>query len=165
MNQSSTEDVTTTSSTLSFNEGTIHHIVNIDKFSREVKEVFVIEVPATGERHKIKKESMIEIARESSKKADQFNYLLNEGYEASGNMQAGAGKAIRVTKSTDSYNLVIFVGETGKSFSAKKVQCKTYVKLNKNYLDAIFLFVTEDEKVKDAKKLAKQLQRTSLELS
>lgn len=164
MSQSSTEEVTTTSSTLSFNEGTIHHVINVDKFSREAKEVFVIEVPATGEKHRIKKESIIEIAR-LSKKADQFNYLLGEGYEASGNMQAGAGKAIRMTKSTDSYNLVIFVGETGKSFDPKKVQCKTYVKLDKNYLNAIFTCVLEDEKVKEAKKVAKQLQRTSLELS
>lgn len=164
MSQSSTEEVTTTSSTLSFNKGNISHAINVDKFSREAKEFFIIEVPTTGERHRIKKESMLEIAKESQK-ADAFNYLLGDGYEGSKDIAASAGKALKIVKADDCYHVIVFTGEVGKSFDPKKVLSKTYIDLNRVYLDAIFTFLIEDDKVKEAKKADKKLQRTTLELN
>ena len=148
----------------SFNEGTIHHVINVDKYSREAKEVFVIEVPTTGEKHRIKKESMLEIARESQK-AEAFNYLLGDGYEGSKEIAASAGKALKIVKADAYYHFIVFTGEVGKSFDPKKILSKTYIDLNKVYLDAIFTFLIEDDKVKEAKKAEKKTQRTTLELN
>lgn len=164
MSQSSTEEVTITSSTLSFNKGTIHHVINVDKYSREAKEVFVIEVPTTGEKHRIKKESMLEIAKESQK-VEAFNYLLSDGYEGSKDIAASAGKALKIVKADEYYHFIAFTGEVGKSFDPKKVLSKTYIELERGVLDALFTFLIEDDRVKEAKKADKKLQRTTLELN
>lgn len=149
---------------LSFNKGNISHVINVDKYSREAKEVFVIEVPTTGEKHRIKKESMLEIAKESQK-ADAFNYLLGDGYEGSKEIAASAGKALKIVKADECYHFMVFTGEVGKSFDPKKILSKTYIELERGVLDALFTFLIEDDRVKEAKKADKKAQRTTLELN
>ncbi len=149
---------------VSFNDGVIFHVINVDKYTREAKEFFVIETPTTGEKHRIKKESMLEIAKESQK-ANEFNYLLGDGYEGSKEIAASAGKALKIIKAGDSYHFIVFTGEVGKSFDPKKVLSKTYIELERGVLDAIFTFLIEDDRVKEAKKADKKLQRTTLELN
>ena len=155
---------TTRADGLSFNKGNISHAINVDKFSREAKEFFIIEVPTTGERHRIKKESMLEIAKESQK-AEAFNYLLGDGYEGSKDIAASAGKALKIVKADEYYHLIVFTGEVGKSFDPKKVLSKTYIELGRGVFDALFTFLIEDDRVKEAKKADKKLQRTTLELN
>lgn len=146
-----------------FEEGTILHNVRADKYTQEVKETFIIECRNTGARFRIKKDVMIELAKQDLEK-DEFSYLLNNGWEASGKMSAGAGNAVKIKKIEEGYDCVFYTGEQGKAFDSKKIQSKSFIKLNKEHLGAIFTFLRLDNEVATDKATALKIQRTNLDL-
>lgn len=153
-----------TKETPSFKEGLILHLINVDKYTKEAKESFVIESPDTDEKFKIKKEIMIELADEHKKNNEQFSIRINNGYEASGSMQAGAGKAVKMVKTDSHYHCTFYTGEVGKPFDPTKVQSKKEIDLNKEHLESLFCFLLHDHSTKEHKAIVRKLQRSTLVL-
>lgn len=147
-----------------FQLATILHSITSDKYTHEVKEHFIIEEKETLLKVKIRKDSMLELAN-MDEKEEEFSLLLNNGYQASGNMKAGAGRAIKVKKNAEFYECIFYEGEKGKDFDAKSIEHKYHVKLEKKHLSAIFTFLRCNEKVEVAKAEEKRVERTSLELN
>jgi hypothetical protein len=166
----STENTTTktpvTTPTVSaqhFFEGTILHSINVDKYTKEVKESFRIEAKEIGAKFNIKSATMIEIAL-LDKESKKFSSLLYNGWESTGTMSSGAGKAAKFHKTEDWYECTFFEGEVGKEFDPKKIQIKTFIKLSSEHLGAIFTFLRLNDEVKRVKAEELKIQRTTLEL-
>lgn len=147
-----------------FNEGTILHGVTSNKFTHEIKEYFIVEEKETMFKIRIKKSRMIELAN-MDEKEEEYSLLLNEGYKESGNMKAGAGKAVKIKRNEDSYECIFYEGEKGKDFDVKNIESKSFIKLNKSHLEAIFTFLRCNAKVEAKKLEEKRIERTTLELS
>lgn len=145
-------------------EGSIFHVINVDKYTKEAKESFVIEAPDMDEKFRIKKEIMIELAEEYQKNNEQFSIRINNGYEASGSMQAGAGKAVKMVKTDNHYHCTFYSGEVGKPFDPAKVQSKKEIDLNRAHLESIFCFLLHDNSTKEHRAIVRKLQRSTLVL-
>lgn len=149
---------------LTFEEGTILHTVNVEKFTKEAKESFTIESSSTDERFRIKRDVMLELAQQWEKNKEVFSLLLSNGYEASGSMPAGAGKAVKMKSEEEYYHATFYTGEVGKAFDPKKINSKCLIALNRSHLEAIFVFLINDHMTKFLKAEAKKLLRTTLVL-
>lgn len=58
-----------------------------------------------------------------------------------------------------------FMKEKGKDFDVKNIESKSFIKLNKSHLEAIFTFLRCNAKVEAKKLEEKRIERTTLELS
>lgn len=154
---------TAPTNTIHFNPGTILHDVRGDKYTQEVKESFIIEAKDTGAKYKIKRESMLELAELDTTK-EEYSLLLNNGWEASGKMSAGTGKAVKIHRTDTAYKCIFYEGEMGKAFDPNKIQSKHYIALDKEHVSAIFTFLRCNKKVSDAKDAARKIERTTLDL-
>lgn len=160
MSQTEHEDITA----LTFSQGSIVHSINIEKYTKEAKEVFTFESSSTDERFRIKRDVMLELAQQWDKNNEVFSLLLSNGYEASGSMPAGAGKAVKMMQEAEHYHATFYTGELGKAFDPKKINSKCLVALNRSHLEAIFVFLINDHKTKSFKAEEKKLLRTTLVL-
>ncbi len=149
--------------TLNFNLGTILHSINADKYTSEVKEAYVFECTDTGSKYRAKLSSMLVLA-EADKTQDTFSLLIREGFEGSGKYSSGAGIAVKMTKTDDSYNCTFYEGEVGKQFDPKKVQSRTYIAIDRKHLGALFIYLRCNEEVAKAKVEALKVQRSTLDL-
>lgn len=148
---------------IQYNEGSIMATARGDKFSTEVKQGFSIEDTATGSKFNIKQAIMLEIA-EKVVKDGVISNLIRNGWEADGKMSAGTGVAISGKKDGKVYNCTFLESEMGKAFDKDKVQRKTFISLNAEYLDAIFTSLRFNNEVVEAKVEAMKLQRSTLNL-
>ena len=164
MNTSKTEESVIPATTHNYNEGTILRKVRADKYTNVISENYAVKSTETGARFTIKSSSMLELAQ-LDKEQDSFSCLLRNGYEGSGKMSAGAGIAVKMTKTDTSYECIFYTGEVGKSFDPKKVQSKDYIRLDKEHLGALFTFLRCDDAVSIAAAEASKLERTTLELN
>lgn len=158
-----TQATTSNVSTQHFYEGTVLHNINMDKYTKEIKESYRIEAKEIGAKFNIKIDTMLEIAS-LDKKSEVFSFLLNNGWESTGTMSSGAGKAAKFHKTEDWYECTFFEGEVGKEFDPKKIQSKTFIKLSREHLGAIFTFLRLNDEVKKTKAEELKIQRTTLEL-
>ena len=154
----------TENSTINFNQGTILHDIRADKYSQEIKEVFIIEDASTNEKFRIPKEKMLDIANRI-KDNEALNYLLNNGYPAGEKMKAGSGLAVKINPSEKVYELTFYIGELGEAFDSSKVIRKSYIKIEKTVLNTIFEYLKYNDKVLAQKAEMQRTQRTTLTLS
>lgn len=148
---------------IQFNEGTIIAMANGDKFSRDVKRTFAIEDQSTNYRVNVKWDLAVEIA-EIAEKAETISIRIRNGYPAEGKRAAGAGIAGKFEKDGEFYNCTFLESEMGEPFDAKKIQRRTFIKLNAEHLDAIFTFLRYDKIAVDVKAEAMKLERSTLDL-
>ena len=154
----------TENSTINFNQGTILHDIRADKYSQEIKEVFIIEDASTNEKFRIPKEKMLDIANRI-KDNEALNYLLNNGYPAGEKMKAGSGLAVKINLNGEFYELTFYIGELGEAFDSSKVIRKSYIKIEKTVLNTIFEYLKYNDKVLAQKAEMQRTQRTTLTLS
>lgn len=148
---------------IQYNEGTIIAMANGDKFSRDVKRTFAIEDPSTNYRVNIKWELALEIA-EIAEKSGTISIRIRNGYPAEGKRAAGAGIAGKFEKDGKFYNCTFLESEMGEPFDVKKVQRRTFIKLNAEHLGSIFTFLRYDKIAVDAKAEVMKLERSTLDL-
>lgn len=151
------------SSTLNYYNATILHDTKADKYTSEIREYFVIECPETKEKFKLKKESMLTLA-ELNRTNDVFSLLINNGWEGSEKMRAGAGLALKMSREADAYNCIFYEGELGKPFETNKIVRKSHLQLDKTHLEAIFTFLLKNEEVLKAKNEELKRLKTTLDL-
>ena len=146
----------------SYSLGTVERKLRGDKFSSEVNESFVV-TSDLGAKINIKDSTMLELAVQDSK-GISFTQLIRNGYEGSGKMASGAGIAVKVSKTSTSYDCVFYTGELGKSFEPSKITRRDYVRLDKKHLGALFTFLLCNDEVVKTKAEALKVERASLSL-
>ena len=147
-----------------YNPGVIQHQVNADKYTGVIAEKYIVTCPELGSRFPIKNDVLVEMARLDAK-SESLNMLLRNGYEGSGKMSAGAGFAVKMTRTKDAYECIFYTGETGKAFDPKKLMSKDYISLDKKHLSALFTFLLCDEAVTMKLDATRKLENSSLELN
>jgi len=151
------------SSALNYNNAIILHDTKADKYTSEIREYFIIECPETKEKFKLKNESMLTLA-ELNHTNDVFSLLINNGWEGSEKMRAGAGLALKVSRLDDVYQCIFYEGELGKPFETNKIVRKSHLQLDKTHLEAIFTFLLKNEEVLKAKNEELKRLKTTLDL-
>lgn len=164
MSTNSTEEVETASNDFKYHDGDISNIISVDKHSKEIRDIFLIEAMATREQHRVKRSAMIELGEAHKKNPKAFSLLLFNGYPASENMTAGAGKAVKMVQKENCYQCTFYTGPIGKPFDSEKVQSRSFISLDRNYLEAIFTYLLNDLAVKEHKAIEKKLERSTLVL-
>jgi len=159
----SDKTITNTTQTINYNNATILHDTKADKYTSEIRESFVIECPETKEKFKLKKESMLTLA-ELNRTNDVFSLLINNGWEGSEKMRAGAGLALKMSREADAYNCIFYEGELGQPFDSTKITRKSHLQLDKSHIEAIFTFLLKNEQVQKAKNEELKRQKTTLNL-
>ena len=158
------EKTITNNTTINFNEGTILHEIKADKYTHDIKEAFIIEDVLTGDKFKIPKNKLLEIAKEIKEK-ESLNYLINHGWAANDKMKAGSGLAVKINPNDDFYELTFYIGEAGEAFDSSKVERKSYIKIGKSVLNTIFAYLKYNDEVLSQKAEMQRTQRTTLTLS
>lgn len=158
-----TTETQETTNDLIFNEGTIGFNTRGDKYSTDVKRSFPIEEPVTGFKVNIKWETIVELA-ELAKENDVQSILIRNGWEASGQMSAGAGIALKSEKKEEFYHCTFLESEMGKPFDKDKIQRRSHVKLRREHLEALFTFLRFNAETEVAKAEAAKIKRTTLDL-
>ena len=154
----------TENSTIDFKKGTILHEIRVDKYTRDVREVFIIEAESTDDKIKIPKDKLLEIAK-FIKEDKSLNYLINHGYPANDKMKAGSGLAVKINPQDDFYELTFYIGNAGVAFDASKLERKSYITIEKNVLNTIFEYLKYNDEVLSQKAEIQRTQRTILTLS
>lgn len=149
--------------TINYYNASILHDVKVDRHTSEVREYFIVDCSETKEKFKIKKESFITLA-ELSKSQKEFSLLLQNGWEGSEKMRAGAGLALKMTREADFYNCIFYEGELGKPFETNKIVRKSHLQLDKSHIEAIFTFLLKNEQVQKAKNEELKYLKTTLNL-
>ena len=149
--------------TINYYNASILHDIKVDKHTSEVREYFIVDCSETKEKFKIKKEAFITLA-ELSQSQKEFSLLLQNGWEGSEKMRAGAGLALKMTREADFYNCIFYEGELGKPFETNKIVRKSHLQLDKSHTEAIFIFLLKNEQVQKAKNEELKLQKTTLNL-
>lgn len=157
------EKTITENTKINDNLGTILHEIKADKYTHDIKEAFIIEAESTGDRFKIPKDKLLEIAKELEKK-ESLNYLINHGYPANDKMKAGSGLAVKINHKDDLYELTFYIGDAGINFDAKKLERKSYITIERNVLNTIFEYLKYNDKVLSEKAEMQRVQRTTLSL-
>ncbi|MCG3717802.1 hypothetical protein L5F50_01275 [Aliarcobacter butzleri] len=147
-----------------FHKGTVLHSIHVDKFTKEANEYFVFESNETGDKFRIKMKSMLELAKEQNHK-DICSLKINDGYSASGKMQAGPGRAVKLMKKEEFYECTFYEGEVEKEFDPKKVQRKSFIQVNRKHLESIFTFLILNDEILTLKHEEDRIERTTLELN
>lgn len=150
-------------STINFNLSTVLHDIRVDKYTREIKEAFIIDDSSTNEKFRIPKEKMLDIAK-CIKDDEPLSYLVNNGYPAGEKMKAGSGLAVKINLKNEFYELTFYIGELGEAFDSNKVIRKSYIKIEKTVLNTIFDYLKYNDKVLAEKAEAQRMQRTTLTL-
>lgn len=150
-------------STINFNLNTVLHDIRVDKYTREIKEAFIIDDSSTNEKFRIPKEKMLDIAK-CIKDDEPLSYLVNNGYPAGEKMKAGSGLAVKINLKNEFYELTFYIGELGEAFDSNKVIRKSYIKIEKTVLNTIFDYLKYNDKVLAEKVEAQRMQRTTLTL-
>lgn len=153
----------TSTNTINYNNASILHDIKVDKHTSEIREYFIVDCSETKEKFKLKKESMFTLA-ELNRSKEAFNLLVNNGWEGSEKMRAGAGLALKVTRLPDAYNCIFYEGELGKPFDSNKITRKSHLKLDKSHVEAIFTFLLKNEEVLRAKNEELKRLKTTLDL-
>ena len=147
-----------------YNAGVIQHKVSADKYTGVITDKYEITCAETGAKFSIKSSVMTDMARLNAID-NTFSMLVRNGYEGSGRMNAGAGLAVKMTRTKDVYECIFYTGEIGKSFDSKKIMGKDYISLDEKHLSALFTFLLCDEAVSIKLDQAKRLANSSLELN
>ena len=154
----------TNPSEFTYLDGDISNIVSVDKHSKEIRDIFLIEAPVIGNQHRIKRSAMIELAEAHKKNPKAFSLLLFNGYPASENMTAGAGKAVKMVQKEDCYQCTFYTSTVGEAFNSEKINSKSFIALDRKYLEAVFTYLLSDLAVKERKAAEKKLERSTLVL-
>lgn len=149
--------------TINFNLGTILHEIKFDKYANEMKEIFTIETILTGDKFKISKDKILEIA-DIIKEDEPRGYLINHGWVANEKMKAGAGLAVKINLNNEFYELTFHIGMLGEAFDKAKVEKKSYIKIEETVLNTIFEYLKYKNKILNEKAEKLKEQRTSLVL-
>lgn len=149
--------------TINFNLSTVLHDIRVDKYTREIKEAFIIDDSSTNEKFRIPKEKVLDIAK-CIKDDEPLSYLVNNGYPAGEKMKAGSGLAVKINLNNEFYELTFYIGELGEAFDSNKVIRKSYIKIGKPVLNTIFEYLKYNDKVLTEKAEAQRVQRTTLNL-
>ena len=150
-------------STQTYSKGTVLHSINADKYTGEVKEGYIFESADGISKYRVKLQSMLELS-EAEETSNEVSLLIRNGYEGNGKMSAGAGVAVKMTKTDTSYDCIFYEGEVGKQFDPNKIQSKTPMSIDRKHLEALFIYLRCNEAVSLAKAEAQKVQRTTLDL-